>query len=124
MSKESSPEFGELLAPLPSASNAEQFETLLERAGIRILRVVSDGQASPPGEWFDQDDDEWVVVLAGRAGLLVEGEAETRTLVPGAYAFLPAHCRHRVEWTDPDAPTVWLAIHMTPAAVERSIRNL
>lgn len=111
------PEFGELLAGLPDASGTEQLETLLDRAGLHILRIVSDGQASPPGEWFDQDDDEWVVVLVGEAGLLIEGEAETRTLGPGAYAFLPAHCRHRVAWTDADGPTVWLAIHMAPAAV-------
>lgn len=110
-------EFGELLAALPDASDAEQFETLLARSGLRIVRIVSDGQASPPGAWFDQDDDEWVVVLAGKAGLRIEGESEARTLGPGAYVFLPAHCRHRVEWTDPQTPTVWLAVHMPPAAV-------
>jgi cupin 2 domain-containing protein len=108
------PDFGDLLAALPDASDAEQLETLLERSGLRIIRIVSDGQASPPGEWFDQDDDEWVVVLAGRAGLLIDGESDVRSLGPGGFAFLPAHCRHRVEWTDSKMPTVWLAIHMTP----------
>ena len=108
------PDFGDLLAALPDASGAEQFDTLLEREGLRILRIVSSGQASPPGEWFDQDDDEWVVVLAGRAGLLIDGESDVRALKPGEHAFLPAHCRHRVEWTDSDMPTVWLAIHMAP----------
>lgn len=110
-------DFGDLLAALPDASEGEHFDTLLAQAGVCIVRIVSDGQASPVGEWFDQDDDEWVVVLAGKAALLIEGEPETRTLGPGAYAFLPAHCRHRVAWTDPDTPTVWLAIHMAPAAV-------
>lgn len=84
------------------------------RSGLRIVRIDSDGQANPPGEWFDQDDDEWVVVMTGRAGLRIEGESDVRTLAPGGYVFLPAHCRHRVEWTDPAGPTVWLAVHMAP----------
>ena len=109
------PDFGDLLAALPDASGAEQFKTLLARAGVRILRIVSDGQASPPGEWLDQDDDEWVVVLAGWTGLQIDGETDIRSLGPGEYAFLPAHFRHRVEWTDPEGPTVWLAIHMAAA---------
>lgn len=110
------PDFGSLLSALPDATDAEQFDTKLDRDGMRIVRIVSDGQASPPGEWFDQDDDEWVVVLAGRAGLRIDGETEIRDLAPGDYAFLPARCRHRVEWTSPDEPTVWLAVHMSPAA--------
>ncbi len=117
MAENPKPDFGDLLAALPDASDGEQFETLLARAGGRIVRIVSDGQATPDGEWFDQDDDEWVVVLAGRAGLLIEGIPDVRELAPGGYAFLPAHCLHRVAWTDPDTPTVWLAIHMAPAAV-------
>jgi cupin 2 domain-containing protein len=108
------PDFGDLLGVLPDAARGEQFETLMERSGLRIVRIVSDGQATPPDEWFDQDDDEWVVVMAGRAGLRIEGEGDVRTLGPGGYAFLPAHCRHRVEWTDREGPTVWLAVHMAP----------
>ena len=115
MTENPKPEFGNLLAALPDASGGEQFETLLARYGLRIVRIVSDGQASPDGEWFDQDEDEWVVVLAGGAGLLIEGEPDVRPLGPGDYAFLPAHCRHRVEWTNPESPTVWLAIHMVRA---------
>jgi hypothetical protein len=74
------PDFGDLLAALPDALGAEQFKTLLARAGVRILRIVSNGQASPPGEWLDQDDDEWVVVLAGRTGLQIDGETDIRSL--------------------------------------------
>ena len=68
------------------------------------------GQASPPGFWYDQPQDEWVIVLRGAAGLLVEGEPEQR-LGPGDFVFLPARKRHRVTWTGPDEPTVWLAVH-------------
>jgi cupin 2 domain-containing protein len=101
-----------MLSALPDAAGDEKFDTLLARPGVRILRIVSDGQVSPPGEWLDQDDAEWVIVLAGRAMLLFDGESDIRLLEPGGYAFLPANCRHRVEWTDPETPTVWLAVHM------------
>ncbi|MDA0787251.1 MAG: cupin domain-containing protein [Proteobacteria bacterium] len=116
MTENPKPDFGDLLAALPDASGGEQFETLLERPGLRIVRIVSGGQATPPDEWFDQEEDEWVVLLRGAAGLLIDGEGDARSLAPGDFAFLPAHCRNRVEWTDPDTPTVWLAIHMAPAA--------
>ncbi|SDB48267.1 cupin domain-containing protein [Bauldia litoralis] len=88
----------------------EEITELLSRPGIRIERIVSTGQASPPDFWYDQPNDEWVIVLTGSAGLAVEGEAE-RTLAPGDMAFLPARKRHRVVWTDVDRPTVWLAVH-------------
>ena len=89
----------------------ERFDTLLDRPGVRIERIVSTGQASPPGFWYDQAHDEWVVVLQGSAGLLVEGQPE-RTLRPGDVLLLPAHCRHRVTWTAEGEPTVWLAVHI------------
>ncbi len=102
---------GNLLADIPTALGAEELRALLTTPGLRIERIVSTGQASPPGFWFDQDWAEWVLVLAGRAGLLVAGEAAPRVLGPGSYVHLPAHCRHRVEWTSTEAPTVWLAVH-------------
>ena len=78
---------------------------------VRIERIVSTGQASPPGFWYDQDWGEWVVLLSGAARLRLAEEAEARRLAPGDWVDIPAHCRHRVEWTDPDQPTVWLAVH-------------
>jgi cupin 2 domain-containing protein len=95
---------------IATGPGAERFDDLLARPGLRIERIVSSGAASPPGFWYDQAQDEWVIVLRGRAGLVVEGAAE-RTLGPGDFAFLPARCRHRVSWTAAGEPTVWLAVH-------------
>jgi cupin 2 domain-containing protein len=91
-------------------SSAETATTLLAAAGVRIERIVSTGQVSPPGFWYDQDEGEWVMLLAGAATLLIAGETAPRRLAPGDCVNLPAHTRHRVEWTDPDAETVWLAV--------------
>ena len=102
---------GNILTGLPDARGGEIFEPLVERNGVRVERIVSRGQATPDGEWYDQAGDEWVLVVAGRAELLIEGEATPRELGPGDYLHLPARCRHRVAWTDPDSPTVWLAVH-------------
>jgi cupin 2 domain-containing protein len=103
-----------LFANLPDKADEERLDDLLKRRGVRLERIVSTGQASPPDFWYDQDWDEWVVVMAGSAGLTIAGEAEM-TLRPGDYVFLPAHTRHRVEWTDADTPTVWLALHIGEA---------
>lgn len=89
---------------------AERFDDLLARPGLRIERIVSSGHASPPGFWYDQPHDEWVIVLKGAAGLVVEGAPERR-LGAGDFVFLPARCRHRVAWTADGEPTVWLAVH-------------
>jgi cupin 2 domain-containing protein len=100
-----------LLADLPRGTVPEEVVTQLLRAThVRIERIVSTGQASPPGFWYDQDEGEWVVVLAGAARLLIAGEREPRLLKTGDFVDLPAHTRHRVEWTDPAAATVWLAV--------------
>ena len=102
---------GNMFAELPAPALDEAISILAEWPGARIERIVSTGQASPPGFWYDQDWTEWVVVLAGSAGLRIEGEDAPRILAPGDYLEIPPHVRHRVEWTDPDRPTVWLAVH-------------
>lgn len=104
---------GNLLTELPTALVEEELRVLLAVPGVRIERIVSTGQASPPGFWYDQDQAEFVLVVAGRAGLLIEGEAVPRELGPGSYVHLAAHCRHRVEWTDAATATVWLAVHVS-----------
>ena len=102
---------GNIFGNLPMRLPREEATVVADRPGAVVERIVSTGQASPPGFWFDQNWAEWVVVLAGAAGLQVEGEAASRVLRPGDYVELPPHVRHRVEWTDPDRPTVWLAVH-------------
>jgi cupin 2 domain-containing protein len=84
---------------------------LLTTPNLRIERIVSTGQASPADQWYDQDWDEWVILLRDGAQLLFEDEAQARILDPGNYVYIPAHRRHRVFWTDPQQMTVWLAIH-------------
>lgn len=93
--------------PLPD----EVVDLLVEHPGLRIERIVSTGQATPEGQWYDQDTDEWVLVVSGTARLRIEGEREDRVLSEGDWILLPAHCRHRVTWTRAEPPTVWLAIH-------------
>ena len=103
---------GNLFAGIDEEKRDEELlTTLAERPGGRIERIISTGQASPPGFWYDQDWGEWVVLLTGAARLRLAEEAEARRLAPGDWVDIPAHCRHRVEWTDPDQPTVWLAVH-------------
>ena len=103
---------GNLFADLPGATvDEEEVMTLLDAAGMQLLRIVTPGQATPDGGWYDQNEDEWVVLLQGRAGLIIEGETVARQLEPGDWVLLPAHFRHRVQWTDPNGPTVWLALH-------------
>jgi cupin 2 domain-containing protein len=99
-----------LLSPLPEARASEAVDSLLARPGLRIERVVSLGQASPPGFWYDQEEGESVLLIAGAARLRFEDETEPRPLAPGDWLDIAPHRRHRIDWTDPATPTVWLAI--------------
>ena len=98
-----------LYAQLLPDYGAEQFVELLSRPGLRIERIVSSGQASPPGFWYDQPQAEWVLLLQGEARLAFEDEPAPRLLKPGDFLDIAPHRRHRVESTA--APTVWLAVH-------------
>ncbi|WP_310493688.1 cupin domain-containing protein [Dechloromonas sp.] len=101
-----------LFADLPrSTGKDEQFSNLLDRPGLRIERIVSTGQCSPEGFWYDQPEGEWVAVLQGQATLRFEDTPEPVRLNPGDFIDIAPHRRHRVEWTDPEQPTVWLAVH-------------
>ncbi len=97
-----------LFNKLPSNLPDELFNTLLATSNLRIERIVSHGHASPEEFWYDQVQNEWVIVLKGAARLSIEGKA--KELKPGDYLNIPAHQKHRVEWTTPDEPTVWLAV--------------
>lgn len=100
-----------LFQPLPDARRGECFDDLLRRPGCRVERIVSHGQASPPGFWYDQAWDEWVLLLAGSAVLRLASQTEPVQLAPGDHLLIPAGERHRVEATAPSEPTVWLAVH-------------
>ena len=102
--------WGRLLSGLPAGSDKEAFLPLVADGAVRVERIVSTGQVSPADFWYDQDEDEFVIVVAGGAVLTIEGRAEPLRLGPGDWVNLPAHCRHRVEWTSADPPTVWLAV--------------
>jgi cupin 2 domain-containing protein len=104
-----------LFADLPNASAAETLETLLQTEHVRIERIVSSGQASPDGYWFDQPGDEWVLVVQGRARLNF-ADGAPKELGPGDFVYIPAHQRHRVEWSDPQQATIWLAVHIEAAS--------
>ena len=106
-----SPVPSNLLAGLPPPGRDEIFDEILARPGIRIERIVSHGQVTPADEPYDQAWDEWVLLLAGAARLWLDGGVEV-ALGPGDHLLIPAFTRHRVTWTDPAQPTVWLAVHL------------
>jgi cupin 2 domain-containing protein len=99
-----------LLADLSAETPGELMQTLLSAQALRIERIVSHGQASPVGFWYDQPEHEWVLLVRGAARLRFDDE-DPIELTAGSYVNIPAHTKHRVEWTDPDQPTVWLAVH-------------
>ena len=102
---------GNIFENVPEELSAKQLTELLAAPGLRIERIVSTGQASPPDFWYDQDGAEWVLLLSGSAGLLFEGEGGPQVLRRGDYVLIPPRARHRVAWTDPERPTIWLAVH-------------
>ncbi|HUN56438.1 MAG TPA: phosphoribosylaminoimidazole carboxylase [Smithella sp.] len=100
-----------LFDDIPKVLKEELFDTLLQTPCIKVERIVSKGHSTPAGLWYDQDDNEWVILLKGSAGLRFEGREDVIVLNPGDYLNIARRQRHRVEWTDPNHETVWLAIH-------------
>jgi cupin 2 domain-containing protein len=100
-----------LLRGVPSSLPDELVETLLETDGFRLERIVSLGHTTPAGEWYDQERQEWVVLLTGSAGLRFADRDDVVEMRPGDHVVIAAHRRHRVEWTDASRPTIWLALH-------------
>lgn len=103
-------ETGNLFDAIPADISRELFTELARGDQLRIERIVSKGHTSPESGWYDQDDNEWVVVLAGEANVTF-ASGDTVHLTAGSYLNIPAHTRHRVSWTLPDRETVWLAVH-------------
>ena len=97
-----------LPSPLPSI---ELFESLLSTEKVLIERIISTGQITAPGEWYNQETDEWVLLLQGEAELSYE-DGERISLQAGDYLVIPAQVKHRVEYTSDDPPCIWLAVHI------------
>jgi cupin 2 domain-containing protein len=100
------------LFEIPDGAGAgERFDDLMGRDGWRLERIVSTGQATPAGTWLEQERAEWVVLLSGGASLRFEDAAAPVDLAPGDWVWIGPRRRHRVEYTDGERPTVWLALH-------------
>jgi cupin 2 domain-containing protein len=95
---------------VPADLSNEVFQRLVESSAVRIERIISKGHQSPASGWYNQDKNEWVLVLRGEAILLFADETSVR-LQTGDFVNIAAHKKHRVEWTSPDVETIWLAVH-------------
>lgn len=100
-----------IFSNIPEQIPKEIFEEIIKTENIKIERIISRGHSTDDDHWYDQDKNEWVIVLKGSAGLLFEGNNDTIIMGPGDYINIPAHQKHRVECTGPDGETIWLAIH-------------
>jgi len=98
-----------IFSDLPKSIDKEVFEDILTRENIRIERIISRGQCSPESDWYDQEENEWVIMLSGSGTLLFEDERVIE-LKTGDYVLIPAHQRHKVVSTDTEQPTIWLAV--------------
>ncbi|GAB3995066.1 cupin domain-containing protein [Spirosoma daeguense] len=103
-------QIGDLATAIPSPLPEELVDVLIDNPNVRIERIVSRGHASPDDFWYDQTENEWVVLLTGEAILELENVADAIHLKAGMYINLPAHLKHRVAWTAPDVTTIWIAV--------------
>jgi cupin 2 domain-containing protein len=110
-----------LFEGVPPKATEEIFTELLSHSAVRIERIVSTGQVTPPDAPYCQPHDEWVLLLVGSARLWIEGAGEC-TLRPGGHLMVPAGRAHRVTFTATDQPTIWLAVHFpAPASAARLV---
>ena len=110
-----------IFTAIPTAAPEKIFTELLHGDDFRLERIVSTGQATPEGEWYDQDHDEWVLLIAGAARLRFDDGCQY-DLRLGDYVNIPAHRRHRVAWTEQAPPTVWLALHYRAANGKQTVQ--
>lgn len=100
-----------IFADIPGQLPEELFTTLLQHKNLKIERIVSRGHANADDQWYDQDHDEWVLLVQGEAILKLSEQRQLIKLQAGDYLLIPAGCKHRVEWTRPEIDNIWLAIH-------------
>ncbi len=101
-----------LFSNIPATEPTEIFQTVLQYNNVKIERIVSTGQTSPVDQWYDQEQAEWVILLSGSARLQFAKNPTVVVLSAGDYVFIPAHEKHRVDWTDPELESIWLAVHI------------
>ena len=101
---------GNLFQSIPNNLDEESFQVLAQSDNVKVERIVSKGHSSPRSGWYDQDNNEWVVVLSGAATIHFDDGLEVQ-LKAGDYIDIAAHKRHKLSWTDPDVETIWLAVH-------------
>lgn len=99
-----------IYADIPTKLPSELFQTILEAKNIKIERIISLGHTTPTNKWYDQDQDEWVLVIQGKAKIRLEN-GDIKALDTGDYLWIPAHQKHQVIWTPKNQKTIWLAIH-------------
>lgn len=95
---------------LPAEIPEEIIQEILKAGNVRIERIISKGHSSPKDFWYDQEENEWVIVLQGKARLKFFADDISLDLNSGDYINIPSHKKHRVEWTDPAIETIWLAV--------------
>jgi cupin 2 domain-containing protein len=101
---------GNIFESIPKILDIEAVDLLVQNEKVKIERIISKGHASPVSGWYDQEKDEWVIVLKGDAVISFESGKQVK-LKTGDYLDIPAHVKHKVSWTDPDIETVWVAVH-------------
>jgi len=99
-----------IFGSIPDDLDDEFFDILIQHQSVKIERIISKGHASPPSGWYNQDENEWVIVLKGEAIVVIENKEELH-LRAGDHLNIPAHTKHKVTWTSPNTETVWLAVH-------------
>lgn len=103
-------EINNIFSDIPDQIPEEIFEEVLSTGNFKIEKIVSKGHASPKNFWYDQDENEWIILLKGSAGLIFKGDDRIVVLKKGDYVNIPAHRKHQVAWTASNQETVWLAI--------------
>ncbi|MEH6558376.1 MAG: cupin domain-containing protein [Oceanicoccus sp.] len=101
---------GDIFDLLPGNIDTESFDILVKNDNVRIERIVSNGHSSPDSGWYDQDHNEWVIILRGEATIALEDD-QLVNLKAGRHLNIPAHTKHKVAWTKENTETVWIAVH-------------
>ena len=107
-----------LFSDIPKQYPDELFQTLLQNSHLTLERIISKGHFTASNQWYNQDSDEWVILLQGQARLQFAKDLSIITLNAGDYLLIPAHEKHRVDWTDPTVTSIWLALHFNEKPYE------